>query len=110
MGKCPPKKANTTPQADPLVIVVPPMVPIIEHQPELEADSSDSSSSQSSHASSPIALERNTMDISDEDQNDEEGVSKLLSPPPTVGKRKRGRPPKASKAVSGTSRNSMHSH
>jgi len=115
MAKSRSKKANTM-QAEPLDIVpAPPMVPITEHQPELESDStsdsgSSSSSSLSSRAGSPIAPDDNMMDTSDEGQNNKEkDVPKPLSPPPTVGKRKRGRPSKLLKpVVTGTFRNSFH--
>ena len=104
MGKRPQKKAKTTPQADPLAIVLPPMVPIAEHQPEVESDG-DSSSTSLSQSSRAGSLDDDAMDTGDDNQNDEEDVPKPLSPPPTVEKRKRGRPSKAPKPslVSGTS-------
>jgi hypothetical protein len=105
MGKRSSKKAHTTPQADPLVILVPPMVPITQHQPELKSDLSNSSSTSSSHASS---LDKNAMNTGDEDQNDEEDVLELPSPPPTIGKCKHGKPPsKASQPSLGRSHNSI---
>ena len=107
MSKRSSKKAHTTPQTDPLVILVPPMAPITEHQPELESDSSDSSSTSSLQTSRAGSPDENAMDTSDEDQNDEEDVPKLPSPPPTVGKRKRGRPSKASQPTPGRSPKSI---
>jgi len=103
-------------QAEPLDIVpAPPMVPITEHQLELESDStsdsgSPSSSSLSSHAGSPIAPDDNMMDTSDGGQNNEEkGVPKPFSPPLTVGKHKHGRPSKLLKpVVTGMFHNSLH--